>query len=61
MAKILLTLKPFVPTGKEKKLKYCVTCANLATQEAYFDVGGGVIVIEKYCGACAVKVTGITN
>lgn len=50
-----------MPTGKEKKLKYCVTCANLATQEAYFDVGGGVIVIEKYCDACAAKVTGITS
>ena len=24
----------------------------MATQEAFFDVGDGVIVIEKYCDKC---------
>jgi len=57
MTKFLLTLKPFVTTVKEKKLRYCITCANLATQEACFDVGENISVIEKYCDKCAMKVT----
>jgi hypothetical protein len=56
MAKFLLTLKPFVTTVKEKKLKYCISCANLATQEACFDVGENVTIVEKYCDMCAMKV-----
>jgi hypothetical protein len=33
-----------------------MTCANLATEEACFEVDAGTIVIEKYCDVCAVKV-----
>lgn len=55
MVKSLISLKPFVHSPKEKKLKYCSTCANLATLEACFDVGDGVTMIEKYCDACAKK------
>jgi hypothetical protein len=32
--------------------KYCVYCGNLATQEAFFDVGSGVVAVEKYCHIC---------
>lgn len=56
MIKLLLTLRPFAVTGREKKLRFCITCANLATQEACFDVGEGVTVMEKYCDLCAKKV-----
>jgi hypothetical protein len=34
----------------------CIICANIATTEALFDVGEGVIVIEKYCNICAKQV-----
>jgi hypothetical protein len=53
--KLLLTLKPLVP-DITKKPKHCITCENLATQEAYFDVGENVTIIEKYCDKCAMKV-----
>ena len=32
----------------DRKTKYCVSCANTATQEAIFTVDGATI-IEKYC------------
>lgn len=55
MTKFLITLKPFVRPSNEKKLRYCITCENLATQEACFDVDQ-VTIIEKYCDKCAMKV-----
>ena len=55
MVKSLICKKPFLPGPKEKKLKYCSTCGNLATVEAHFDVGDGVTMIEKYCDMCAKK------
>ena len=55
VVKVLLTLTPFV-TMNGRKVKYCVTCANLATQEACFDVGDNVTSVEKYCDACAMTV-----
>jgi hypothetical protein len=33
----------------EDKPKFCVTCGIKATQEALFNVGDGVILVEKYC------------
>ena len=42
----------------EDKAKFCVECGKLATQEALFSVGGGVTLIEKYCGLCAIIVGG---
>ncbi len=56
MVKFLLSLRPFVNSPKDKA-KYCSTFGNLATQVVCFDVGEGVTVIEKYCCACAQKVT----
>jgi hypothetical protein len=32
--------------------KFCVTCGNIATKEALFNVDGAVL-IEKYCDICA--------
>jgi hypothetical protein len=34
------------------KPKSCVTCGITATQEALFDVGDGIILVEKYCDTC---------
>jgi hypothetical protein len=56
MIKFLITLKPFIRPSNGKKLRYCITCENLATQEACFDVGQQVTIIEKYCDKCAKKV-----
>jgi hypothetical protein len=50
MQKILKSLKSFA-NNKDKPI-FCVYCGNMATQEAFFDVGDGVIVIEKYCDKC---------
>jgi hypothetical protein len=55
VVKSLIALKPFVPGPKEKKPKHCSTCGSLATMEAYFDVGDGVTMIEKYCDVCSKK------
>jgi hypothetical protein len=54
MIKLFKHLQPFTLKLKEKP-KYCSTCGELATQEACFDVGDGVTIIEKYCDACAEK------
>lgn len=39
------------------KTKFCKTCGNTATQEALFNVGGDITVIERYCGICVTNVT----
>jgi hypothetical protein len=52
MTRTLIALKRFVGRPKEKRLKYCSTCARLASIEAHFDVGG-VTAIEKYCDVCS--------
>jgi hypothetical protein len=54
MEKIFTMLRPFIDSSG--KTKFCITCGNKATQEALFTVGDGVILIEKYCDTCAVKV-----
>ena len=52
MEKVFSLLRSFVDvSGKEK---FCVTCGNVATQEALFNVDGAML-IEKYCDACAKK------
>lgn len=56
MTKLLIDVRPFVPRPKDKKLKHCSTCGSLATLEACFDVGDGVISIEKYCETCSKKI-----
>jgi hypothetical protein len=55
MEKMFTSLRSFTDTRKGK-LKYCVSCGNLATVEALFSVGDGVTVIERYCDVCSKKV-----
>lgn len=45
------SLRSFTPHNG--KTKFCAICANMATQEALFNVGGGVTLIERYCETCA--------
>ncbi len=47
MEKIFTSLRSF--TANNGKTKFCANCANMATQEALFNVGGGVTLIERYC------------
>jgi len=54
MEKIFSNLRSIVDntTGKTK---FCITCGGIATQEALFNVGDGVTLIEKYCDTCSKK------
>jgi hypothetical protein len=52
MQPIFSLLRPFVDVGRTPK--FCVSCGNVATQEALFDVEDAMI-IEKYCDTCAEK------
>jgi hypothetical protein len=52
MEKVFSLLRSFVDVSG--KSKFCVTCGNVATQEALFNVDGAML-IEKYCDACAKK------
>lgn len=38
------------------KTKYCISCGNIATQEAIY-AADGASIIEKYCDSCAKKNT----
>ena len=51
MEKIFTSLRSFV--DHNGKTKFCASCGNVATQEALFNVGGGVTLIERYCDTCA--------
>jgi ribosomal protein L33 len=42
--------------SRKHKNRFCITCGNIATTEALFNVGEGVIIIEKYCDICAKQV-----
>ena len=57
MEKVFTSLRSFNDDHHEGKTKFCATCGNVATQEALFEVGGGVTLIERYCDQCAKKVT----
>jgi hypothetical protein len=50
MDKVFSLLRSFVDVGKNPK--FCVSCGNMATKEALFNVDGAVL-IEKYCDTCA--------
>jgi hypothetical protein len=54
MNKKFIRLRPFEdkPRHSNSKPKICVTCGVRATQEALFDVGNGIILVEKYCDTC---------
>ena len=53
MIKTLLTLKPLPNRSRGKRPKQCSICGDIATMEAYFDVGDGITVIERYCQTCS--------
>lgn len=54
MNKKFMRLRTFedMPSYPNSKPKFCVTCGIRATQEALFDVGDGIILVEKYCETC---------
>ena len=58
MQKNFIHLRSFEdkPNYPNSKPKFCVTCGIKATQEALFNVGDGVILVEKYCDICAKNV-----
>ncbi len=58
MEKVFTSLRTYAQTkdSRKRKNRFCITCGNIATTEALFDVGEGVIVIEKYCNICAKQV-----
>ncbi|HJY15535.1 MAG TPA: hypothetical protein VJ225_05835 [Nitrososphaeraceae archaeon] len=49
-----MSLRPF--TDHRGKSRFCTTCGSIATQEALFNVGDGITLIEKYCDTCVSKV-----
>ena len=48
--KIFSSLRSFGDVGRNPKS--CITCGNVATKEALFNVDGAVL-LEKYCDTCA--------
>ena len=52
MDKVFSSLRSFDDVGRNSK--FCVSCGNMATKEALFNVDGAVL-IEKYCDSCAEK------
>jgi hypothetical protein len=54
MYKKFIQLRAFAdkPSYYNSKPRFCVTCGLRATQEALFDVGDGIILVEKYCDTC---------
>ena len=49
--KTLRSVEPFTIEPKDKKLKFCLNCGNVATHTAYFSVEASTI-IERYCDTC---------
>lgn len=49
--------KPIEKDEKKSERQYfCVGCGGLATQTAHFKIEGAII-IERYCDACASKIS----
>ena len=44
----LRSVEEFTNEPKDKKMKFCVNCGNIASHTAYFHVEGATI-IERYC------------
>lgn len=40
------------PIGSPGKQKMCRSCDKPATQEAIFDAGDGISILERYCESC---------
>ena len=53
MEKNFSSIRALIDAGG--KTKYCVSCGNMATQEAIFTVEGATM-IEKYCDSCAKRI-----
>ena len=52
-ARTLRSVEEFTNEPKDKKIKFCVNCGNIAAHTAYFKVeGGGATIIERYCYTC---------
>jgi hypothetical protein len=47
----LRSVEAFTNEPKDKKMKFCVNCGNIAAHTAYFHVEGATI-IERYCNTC---------
>ena len=45
-----------LPDTMGKGRRFCLGCGKIATREALFDVGGKLILIERYCSTCTVKI-----
>jgi hypothetical protein len=52
MEKVFSLLRSFVDVSR--KAKFCISCGNMATQEALSNVDGAML-IEKYCDICSEK------
>jgi hypothetical protein len=48
--KVFSSLRSFDDVGRNPK--FCITCGNVATKEALFNVDGAFL-LEKYCDTCA--------
>ena len=47
----LQSVEAFTNEPKDKKIKFCVNCGNIAAHTAYFKVEGATI-IERFCHTC---------
>ena len=56
MERIFISLRPYADVYNTGK-KFCVSCGNVATQEALFNVGGSAVT-ERYCELCSIIVGG---
>jgi hypothetical protein len=59
MKKAFTSIRPFTDEHNQGKPKFCATCGNIATQEALFNVGGGITLIERYCNTCVSNACGV--
>jgi hypothetical protein len=55
MERIFHSIRTLTDTmGKGRR--FCLGCGKIATREALFDVGGKLILIERYCSTCTVEI-----
>jgi hypothetical protein len=47
----LISVEAFTNEPRDKKIKFCVNCGNIAAHTAYFRVEGATI-IKRYCDTC---------
>ncbi|MFY9869520.1 MAG: hypothetical protein WAK17_07365 [Candidatus Nitrosopolaris sp.] len=41
--------------GAKGNAKRCLSCGNVATREALFDLDGELTLIQRYCDICMIK------